>query len=152
MAHAAPTTTRTGQTARRPAGGADARRGVRPGWHWPALLGVAYGLWAFAINRHGGPVTWQNILFGIVGALVFCAVCLALHKAAPRLAPEVRAASWAVFLGAAFGFLYAQSNHSIWRTCVMGLIAGGSTFVWAYYVYENVTPPWRQRQERRRVE
>ncbi|GGW53972.1 hypothetical protein GCM10010503_34010 [Streptomyces lucensis JCM 4490] len=101
----------------------------------PVVLGLIYGYWAAANQRFGGPVTGWNLLFGFVTALVFAVLCAALLAMAPRMPREVHAVLWAAFTGAAFGFLYSQSNGPVWETVLISLFVSAGTFITLFYRY-----------------
>ncbi|MBX7555149.1 hypothetical protein [Streptomyces sp. NPDC004232] len=101
----------------------------------PVVLGLVYGYWVAADNRAGGAITGWNLLLGFVSALVFAVVSMALLTLAPRMPREVHALLWTVFAGCAFGFLYSQTGHSIWRSTVMSLVVSGATFATFFYRY-----------------
>ncbi|ARP71088.1 hypothetical protein LK07_16350 [Streptomyces pluripotens] len=107
---------------------------------FPIVLGLIYGYWVAADNRAGGPITGWNLLLGFVSTLVFAVVCFALLELAPRMPRELHALLWTAFVGCAFGFLYAQSNESIWRTVLLSLLISAATFVpffYRYYTHED---------------
>ncbi|MFI9808175.1 hypothetical protein ACIHEJ_28050 [Streptomyces sp. NPDC052301] len=101
----------------------------------PIGLGLVYGYWVAADNRSGGPITGWNLLLGFVSALVFAVVSMALLVLAPRMPRELHALLWSGFAGLAFGFLYSQSDASIWRAVVMSLLVSAVTFLTFFYRY-----------------
>ncbi|MGW2489484.1 hypothetical protein ACWCV9_20030 [Streptomyces sp. NPDC001606] len=101
----------------------------------PVVLGLVYGYWVAADNRQGGPVTGWNLLLGFASALVFAVLLYALLTAAPRMPREIHALSWTAFVGCAFGFLYSQEGHSIWRSVLISLLVAGVTFGVFFYRY-----------------
>ncbi|MEU6771736.1 hypothetical protein [Streptomyces sp. NPDC046759] len=101
----------------------------------PVALGLLYGYWVAADNRQGGPITGGNMLLGWISALVFAVVCIALLTLAPRMSRELHALLWSAFAGVAFGFLYIQSPHSVWRTVLISLVIAGCTFAGFFYRY-----------------
>ncbi|AOR33169.1 hypothetical protein BFF78_20755 [Streptomyces fodineus] len=101
----------------------------------PVVLGLVYGYWVAADARQGGSITGGNLLLGWISALVFAAVTVALLTLAPRMTREVHALLWTAFAGCAFGFLYIQSGHSVWRTVMLSLIIAGCTFATFFYRY-----------------
>ncbi|MEV7195073.1 hypothetical protein AB0N81_25185 [Streptomyces sp. NPDC093510] len=127
MAHAAPVYTPPGT-----------RATATPAARWAGLallMGVAYGLWACAIRRDGGPITTGNVLFGVVTGVVFIALMIALHRVAPSLPRELRALSWAAFAGVAFGYLYSLAGSSVLRSTVMALVVAAGVFAVTFYRY-----------------
>lgn len=106
----------------------------------PVLLGLVYGYWAAANRRYGGPITGWNLLFGFLTALVFAVVLMALLVLAPKLRRELHAVVWAVFSGAAVGFLFSQSGGSVLRSAALSLaVAAGvfATMFYRFYTHED---------------
>jgi hypothetical protein len=104
----------------------------------PVVLGLVYGYWAAANQRHGGPVTGWNMLFGFVTALVFAALCIAVATVAPRFQRELHSGIKSAFAGAAVGFLYSQaSNVSVLRAAVMGLVV--AVGIYGVFFYRSYT-------------
>ncbi|MEV6834582.1 hypothetical protein AB0N17_08715 [Streptomyces sp. NPDC051133] len=101
----------------------------------PIALGLIYGYWVAANNRAGGPITGWNLLLGFVSALVFAVVSMALLALAPRMPRELHALLWSGFAGVAFGFLYSQSDESVWRAVAMSLVVAATTFLVFFYRY-----------------
>ncbi|WP_330338814.1 hypothetical protein [Streptomyces sp. NBC_00557] len=101
----------------------------------PVVLGLVYGYWVAANARQGGPVTGGNLLLGWLSALVFAVGCIALLTLAPRMPREVHALLWTAFVGIAFGFLYIQTPHSVWRAVMMSLVIAACTFAAFFYRY-----------------
>ncbi|MCC5477084.1 hypothetical protein ACFV2N_21805 [Streptomyces sp. NPDC059680] len=101
----------------------------------PVVLGLIYGYWVAADARQGGPITGGNLLLGWLSALVFAVVSIALLRLAPRMSRELHALLWSAFTGIAFGFLYIQTPHSIWRSVMMSLLVAGCTFGTFFYRY-----------------
>ncbi|MFF7354940.1 MULTISPECIES: hypothetical protein [Streptomyces] len=101
----------------------------------PVVLGLLYGYWVAADARQGGAITGGNLLLGWISALVFAVVCIALVTLAPRMPRELHALLWTAFAGIAFGFLYIQTGHSVWRSVLMSLLVAGCTFVTLFYRY-----------------
>ncbi|MEW2129097.1 hypothetical protein [Streptomyces sp. NPDC005435] len=99
----------------------------------PVLLALIYGYWAAANRRSGGPITGWNLLFGFLTALVFAVVLIALLSVAPRLPRELHAAAWTVFIGCSFGFLYAQTGDSIYRSVGNSIAVAVVTFIVFFY-------------------
>ncbi|MGW3203894.1 hypothetical protein [Streptomyces sp. NPDC001135] len=101
----------------------------------PVVLGLVYGYWVAADARQGGAITGGNLLLGWISALVFAVVCFALLTLAPRMPRELHALLWTAFTGIAFGFLYVQTGHSVWRSVLMSLVVSGCTFAVFFYRY-----------------
>ncbi|MEV7016552.1 hypothetical protein [Streptomyces sp. NPDC093991] len=101
----------------------------------PVLAGVVYGYWAAANRRYGGPITGSNLLLGILTGLVFTGALITLLTLAPRLRRGLHALVWAAFAGCAVGFLYSQSNPSIYRSVGVGVGLMVGTFVILFYRY-----------------
>ncbi len=159
MAHAAPASSGRGTGARhpgpRPPGDTarahpalregrtppTARRLTTAAWSLPLLLGILYGLWAAQIDRntgnprYAGPISTGNVVFGVVSGLVVAALCFLLHQVSPRLPREGRALSWALFAGAAFGYLYSLTTAPVFRTVVIAILTAGGVFAMTFYRY-----------------
>ncbi|OLZ63670.1 hypothetical protein AV521_38450 [Streptomyces sp. IMTB 2501] len=101
----------------------------------PVVLGLVYGYWVAADSRQGGAITGGNLLLGWLSALVFAVVSIALLTLAPRMQRELHALLWTAFAGIAFGFLYIQTGHSVWRSVLMSLVVAGCTFAVFFYRY-----------------
>ncbi|MFE9092840.1 hypothetical protein [Streptomyces sp. NPDC007264] len=145
MVHAAPparttahmpvTTAGTPVTAYRPPDVFDRRAHMVARVAGSVLLGLVYGYWAAANRRSGGPITGWNVLFGLVCAVVFAALCIGMLRVAPRLARGAHALLWAVFTGIALGFLYSQTGQSVLRSCGLALAVAAAVFLFDYYRY-----------------
>lgn len=101
----------------------------------PVVLGVAYGLYVFADQRGGGAVTGGDIVLGIVSGLAVMALGIGLLSIQSALPRELRAAAYGTLFGAAMGFLYSLSDHSVFRSSGMGAIFGGAMFLASFYVF-----------------
>ncbi|MGW2814461.1 hypothetical protein [Streptomyces sp. NPDC001415] len=101
----------------------------------PVVLGVAYGLYVFANQRGGGAVTGGDIVLGIVSGLAVMALGIGLLSIQSALPRELRAAAYGTLFGAAMGFLYSLSGHSVFRSSGMGAIFGGAMFLVSFYVF-----------------
>lgn len=101
----------------------------------PVVLGLVYGYWAAANRRGGGPITGWNILFGFVTALAFIVLCIAVATLAPLLKRELHSGVKSAFAGASVGFLYSQSDDSVLRSAVLGLVVAAAIFVVFFYRY-----------------
>ncbi|SDD97553.1 hypothetical protein [Streptomyces prasinopilosus] len=99
----------------------------------PVVLGLVYGSWAATNRRYGGPLTGWNILFGLLTALVFAALCIALLNVGPKLRREVHAVVWAAFSGAAIGFLVSQSPMSVMESAAAGVGVAAGVFAFLFY-------------------
>jgi Ca2+/Na+ antiporter len=104
-------------------------------WAVPVVLGLVYGYWAAANRRGGGEITGWNLLFGFVTALVFMVLYVAVRALASRMMREVHALLWLAFAGISFGFLYSQTDKTVLRSTVMGLVIGAVFFVVLFYRY-----------------
>ncbi|MFH8802343.1 hypothetical protein ACH4F6_22490 [Streptomyces sp. NPDC017936] len=104
-------------------------------WAVPAVLGLVYGYWAAANQRHGGPVTGWNLLFGFVTALVFFALYVAVRALASGMMRELHALLWAVFAGCALGFLVNQTGASVVWSAGMGVVTAFGFFAVLFYRY-----------------
>lgn len=101
----------------------------------PVVLGLIYGYWAAANQRSGGEITGWNLLFGFVTAFAFMALYVGIRALAPHMRREQHAILWAAFTGGAFGFLYSETDKSIVRSAVMGLLVGAVWFAVLFYRY-----------------
>ncbi|MFH8794105.1 hypothetical protein [Streptomyces sp. NPDC017941] len=134
MAH----TAHTGHTGHTAHGGHGAHAGLgalSATWAVPALLAVVYGVWAAANHRDGGPITGGNVLLGVLSALAFAGLYVALRAAAPALPRELRAAAWALFAGVSLGFLCGLTDASVLRTAVTAAVVAAAVFAAAFYRY-----------------
>lgn len=134
MAHAAPASRRMITQRRRPdVFGPRIHTAVKVGL--PVVLGLVYGFWAAANQRHGGPITGWNLLFGFVTALVFAVLFAAVCALAPLLPRELHALCWFVFSGCAVGFLYSQTGASVFSSSGLGLLVGAAVLAMVFYRY-----------------
>ncbi|MFE9368608.1 hypothetical protein ACFYM2_02295 [Streptomyces sp. NPDC006711] len=103
----------------------------------PVVLGVAYGIWAAAIQRNGGSgvLTGGQIVLGVVSGLVLIVLGIGLLRAQSALPRELRAAAYATLFGGAMGFLYSLADHSVLRSSGIGAIWGGAMFLVSFYVF-----------------
>lgn len=109
-------------------------------WALPLTLGLLFGYWAAANRRGGGPVTAWNLLFGLVTALVFTALYVAVRALAPRLRRESHALLWAGLAGASLGFLVSQTGWTWLRATGLGLIVAAGVFpvlFYRFYTHED---------------
>ncbi|MFC8033977.1 hypothetical protein ACFUVU_14340 [Streptomyces griseoincarnatus] len=113
----------------------DARTHRRARIVLPVLAALVYGFWAAANRRYGGPITGWNLLFGFLTALVFAVVLITLLTVAPKLHRGLHAVAWAAFAGCAVGFLFSQSNGSIYRSVALGVGVMIGTFLVLFYRY-----------------
>ncbi|WP_327354714.1 hypothetical protein [Streptomyces sp. NBC_01304] len=97
------------------------------------VLAVVYGIWAAGINRHAGPITGMNVLFGIVTGVALGVLYLAVLRLAPRLPRELRAFAWAALAGGAFGFLYSLTGVSILRSAGHAALVAGAVACAVFY-------------------
>ncbi|WP_405585842.1 hypothetical protein [Streptomyces sp. NBC_01092] len=101
----------------------------------PIVLGLVYGYWAAANRRSGGEITGWNLLFGFVTAIAFMILYVGVRALAPHMRREQHAIVWGVFGGGSFGFLYSQTDASVLRSSIMGLVIGAVFFVVLFYRY-----------------
>ncbi|MCL6668700.1 MULTISPECIES: hypothetical protein [Streptomyces] len=101
----------------------------------PVVLGLVYGFWAATNRRHGGEITGWNILFGLVTAVVFIVLCIAVATFAPLLKRELHSLVKSAFAGAAVGFLYSQTGDSILRSVALGVGVTAAVFLVFFYRY-----------------
>ncbi|MFE2478262.1 hypothetical protein [Streptomyces sp. NPDC059389] len=104
------------------------------------LLGLVYGVWAAFMKRQTGPVDAGNVFYGILCGVVFAAIMYTLARVGPRLMREVHAAAYGAFGGIAVGYLYSLADHSILRSCWVGLITGIGVGLAAFYRYYQREP------------
>ncbi|MET9376036.1 hypothetical protein ABZX98_18085 [Streptomyces sp. NPDC002992] len=105
------------------------------GWGLPVTLGLAYGIYAAAIQRSGGVITWGQVLLGLVSGVVLAGAVYALRQRGRALPRELRATAWAVLVGGAIGFLYSVSDASVLSATVLGLVIAAGTFLTAFYLF-----------------
>jgi hypothetical protein len=121
------------------------RRTRTTGWPLSLFLGVLYGLWAAEILRsthRPAPITTGNVVFGVVSGVIVAVLAFGLHQMPRRVPAEIRATAWAVFSGAAFGYLYGLTDAPAFRTVVIGLLTAAGFFVMSFYHYHvTETPP-----------
>lgn len=106
----------------------------------PIVLGLVYGYWAAANRRSGGEITGWNLLFGFVTSAAFMVLYVAVRWVGERSIREVHALLWAGFAGGAFGFLYSQTDKTVLRSALMGLVIGAVFFgvlFYRYYTHED---------------
>ncbi|WP_251070764.1 hypothetical protein [Streptomyces sp. ISL-96] len=101
----------------------------------PAVLGVAYGIYASFIARDAGPVTGWNVGFGVICAVIVAALCFLLGRTQRAMIPLVRAAAYGALFGVALGFLHSLSENSILSSVVVGGALGAGMTVAAFYVF-----------------
>ncbi|MFE0800510.1 hypothetical protein [Streptomyces sp. NPDC058812] len=109
-------------------------------WAVPVGIGLVYGYWAASINRHGGPITGWNLLFGFMTVLAFVVLYAVVRAVAGRLPREGHAVLWGAFAGSALGFLYAQSGVAVFTCVVVSLLlaaAVSATLFYRYYTHED---------------
>ncbi|MEU6403866.1 hypothetical protein [Streptomyces sp. NPDC046985] len=149
MAHTAPVPARTAPVGARsplPARPPDLfgpRAHALGRWAIPLAIGLVYGLWAASVRRSGGPITAGNVAFGFVSAVVFAVLMAAVLTVAPRLPYELHAVAWALFCGAAFGFLFHQAGDTVPLTILLGLLCAGGVGLMCFYrfsTHERVSP------------
>ncbi|MFJ5710060.1 MULTISPECIES: hypothetical protein [unclassified Streptomyces] len=108
----------------------------------PAVIGIAYGLYASTVSRHGGALTWGQLWLGLISALLLAGGVYALRTYGRALPRELRAAAWGALAGGAIGFLYSLSGSSVLSASVLGLIVaagvGGGAF-YLFYTHEDAT-------------
>ncbi|MEU9701911.1 hypothetical protein ACF09C_10350 [Streptomyces sp. NPDC014870] len=106
----------------------------------PVTLGLAYGIYAAAIQRSGGVITWGQVLLGVVSGLVLAGAVYAVRQWGHVLPRELHAAAWAVVAGCAIGFLFSLSGASILSGVILGLIVAAGTLVTAFYLLYTHEP------------
>ncbi|MFE6227101.1 MULTISPECIES: hypothetical protein [unclassified Streptomyces] len=108
----------------------------------PAVLGIAYGLYAATVSRHGGALTWGQLWLGLVSALLLAGAVYALRTHGRALPREARAVAWGALAGIAVGFLFSLSRASVLSATVLGLAVaagvGGAAF-YLFYTHEDAT-------------
>lgn len=101
----------------------------------PAVLGIAYGLYASTVSRHGGALTWGQFWLGLVSAILLGGGVYALRTYGRALPREARAGAWGVLAGGAIGFLFSLSGASVLSASVLGLIVGAGVAAAMFYLY-----------------
>ncbi len=135
MAHAAPTA--RGRYHRRTV---DTRQLDTGALTRALLLGLVYGIYAAFMKRQMGPVDAGNVFYGILCGVIFAGIMYALARVGPRLKREAHASAYGAFGGIAVGYLYSLADHTILRSCWIGLITGvgvGLVAFYRYYTREN---------------
>ncbi|WP_394432197.1 hypothetical protein [Streptomyces sp. SGAir0957] len=133
MAHAAPAPARSTQ-AGRPATPSASMTALA----LPVLAGILYGFWAANIQRYGHEVTGGNIALGLVSGVLVAALCFGIHLWSARQGVRhiaLRALVWAVFAGAAIGFLHSLANGAVVWSVLIGLAVAAATFLATLYRY-----------------
>lgn len=127
MAHTAPT---SHAPQLRAPGSATTRFGIAA-----VVIGIVFGI--VVAQRAAGSVADGNAWLGIVSGVVFAALFMGVHRAAPRLPRELRAAAWASFAGIAFGFVYSQGmpGPSVLRSTIMAIGIAAGVFAVTFYRY-----------------
>lgn len=99
------------------------------------VIGIVFGI--VVAQRAAGSVADGNAWLGIVSGVVFAALFMGVHRAAPRLPRELRAAAWASFAGIAFGFVYSQGmpGPSVLRSTIMAIGIAAGVFAVTFYRY-----------------
>lgn len=110
------------------------------GWGLPVTLGLAYGIYAAAIQRSGGVITWGQVVLGLVTGVLLAGAVYALRTWGGVLPRELRAAAWAVLAGGAIGFLFSLSRVSVLSATVLGLVVAAGAFLTAFYLFYTHEP------------
>ncbi|MEU8757631.1 hypothetical protein [Streptomyces sp. NPDC048659] len=111
------------------------RRLSTHGWAVPVTLGVAYGLYAPVIARHGGALSWGQLWLGLISAVVVAVSIHSLLRFGGRLRRELRAVAWGALAGIATGFLYSLSGASVYSSSLLGLITAAVSGAAAFYLF-----------------
>ncbi|MEU9607526.1 hypothetical protein [Streptomyces sp. NPDC048057] len=109
-------------------------------WAVPLGLGLLFGFYAGFLHRTGSPVTWWDVLYGVVAGIVFTALVFGLGRIQGSLLQEVRATAYGALGGAAVGFLHSLTGDSVYGSAVLGLIVGGAIGAAAFYVFHTREP------------
>lgn len=104
------------------------------------LLGLVYGFWTAFMERDKGPVDAANVFYGILCGALFAGVMFTLARVGPRMMRELHAAAYGAFGGIAVGYVYSLADHSILRSCWVGLISGIGVGLAAFYRYYTREP------------
>ncbi|MFJ3584614.1 hypothetical protein ACIPPS_20635 [Streptomyces sp. NPDC090127] len=117
------------------------------GWGLPVTLGLAYGIYAAAVQRSGGVITWGQVVLGLVAGVVLAGAVYAVRQFGHVLPRELHAAAWAALAGCAVGFLFSLSDASILSGVILGLVVAAGTLVTAFYLLytHEPAPPARAR-------
>ncbi|MBC9729429.1 hypothetical protein [Streptomyces sp. TRM68367] len=110
-------------------------------WVLAVGLGLLYGDWAAVNRRHGHAITGADLSLGILSALAFLVICLAVNRLVRRMRRDLhalRAVAWAAFTGAAVGFLYDQTGDaSLRRIVATTLPIAAGVFALLFYHYHT---------------
>ncbi|ELS50259.1 hypothetical protein [Streptomyces viridochromogenes] len=108
-------------------------------WIMAVGLGLLYGDWAAVNRRHGHAITGSDLALGLLSALAFLVLCLAVSRLVRHMRRDLhalRAAAWAAFTGTAVGFLYDQTGDaSIRRIVATTLPIAAGVFALLFYRY-----------------
>jgi hypothetical protein len=128
---AAPTAPDPGTRGRHRSGGRR-RPSVPSGWTMPVLTGLAFGFYAWFLDRDEGfsvRATVVGIVAGAVAAV--CVYLLTTYRL--RLVRELRATAYGVLAGAGVGFLHSLAGGTWLASSFLGLIVGAAVFAMTFY-------------------
>ncbi|MFJ2174139.1 hypothetical protein ACIOHE_14645 [Streptomyces sp. NPDC087851] len=106
----------------------------------PLFLGIAYGAYAQAIARSGGPATWGQLALALISGAAFALLLFGLLRVEHSLPRELRAAAWGVLVGGSIGFLYSLTGHSVLLSSGIGLAIGAGTVIATFYRFYTREP------------
>jgi hypothetical protein len=105
------------------------------GWGVPLGLGTIFGFYAGFLRRTGGPLTWWDVLYGVVAGLVFTLVAYGLGRIRGALPRELRAMAYGALCGMAIGFLHSLTGASVLWSAWLGVVFAVITAVASFYVF-----------------
>ncbi|MGV9311070.1 hypothetical protein ACWDR0_02600 [Streptomyces sp. NPDC003691] len=109
-------------------------------WAIPLAFGALFGFYAGFLHRTGSPVTWWDVLYGVVAGIVFTGLAFGLGRIQGALIQEVRAAAYGALAGIAVGFLHSLTGDSVLSSSGLGLIIALVVGVSAFYVFHTREP------------
>ncbi|MFF3554352.1 hypothetical protein ACWD4V_03410 [Streptomyces tsukubensis] len=116
------------------------RHHISAAWAIPLALGAFFGFYAGFLHRTGSPVSWWDVLYGVVAGIVFTALAYGIGRIQGRLIQEVRAAAYGALAGMAVGFLHSLTGDSILSSAWLGVIVAAVTGVSSFYVFHTREP------------
>ncbi|MFD8383931.1 hypothetical protein ACFV2X_36380 [Streptomyces sp. NPDC059679] len=106
-------------------------------WVVPLVLGIFAGGYAIFIDHNEGTPILPAGLLGLATAVVVGALCYLVGRVQSALMPELRSAAYGALFGCAFGFLYSLSEHSVFRSSMMGLGGGLAMYAASFYIFRT---------------
>lgn len=118
---------------------APARRHPRVSRTLPVLVGVAFGMYAWFLDRDQEFTTSATVV-GLASGVAAMAVVFALLSLPPAVPRELRALAYGSALGAGIGYLHSLSGGSVLTAVILGLLVGaglGAAVFYAIYTHED---------------